>query len=139
MRFVTLDREYVVNTKSLGKQTLPANTLEVPVLESLEECVSFAGSEVAAVEVFNDAIRGTAKNGAIAIIRNAAEGSVVADVIAKAIRYARDFNFSTAKTSKKAVLEGVDRIREASEAGKLDEMSKEELLAMLTSSLGIAK
>ncbi len=138
MKFVPLDKEYAVNTKNLGKIVIPANTLEVPVLESLDECVQFAGGEPQLVEVVNDAIRGTAKNGATAIVRNAPEQSDVETILQKAVRYARDFNFSTVKTSKKAVLEGVDKIRTLSDAGNLEAMSKEEILALLSSSLGIA-
>lgn len=138
MRFVALDKEYEVNTKNLGKVKIPENTLEVPVLESLDECVQFAGGEPQLIEVVNDAIRGTAKNGAVAIVRNAPEKSVLEDILTKAARYARDFNFSTVRTSKKAVLEGVDKIRTLSEQGGLESMSKEEILALLSSNLGIA-
>lgn len=138
MRFVALDKEYEVSTKNLGKVLVPANTLEVAVMESLEECVQFAGSEAQLVDVFNDTIRGTSKNGATAIIRNAPEKSVLEEVIAKAVRFARDFNFSRVSTSKKAVLEGVDNIRKLSEQGGLENMDRDAILALLQSSLGIA-
>jgi hypothetical protein len=137
MKFVAIDKEYEIATKNHGTQKTAENFLEVPECESLEECVKFVGgSEGSVVDVFNDAIRSGAKNGALAVIRNAAEGVSLEEIFEKAKNYAKTFTFSLDRgPSKKKTLEAVDQLRELRTTGALDEMSKEDLLALLSQSL----
>lgn len=140
MIFITLERKYEVKTKNHGTVELPENTFEIPQVENLAEAVQFAGGEDALVSQYNDAIKGTAKNGATAVIRNASEGSVIADVIAKAVDYARKFTFSAdRKVSKARTLEGVETLRGLAEKGQLDSMSQSDLLALLNQTLALGK
>lgn len=137
MKYVAIDKEYEIATKNHGKQSTPENFLEVPECESLEECVKFVGgSENGVVDVFNDAIRTGAKNGALAVIRNAGEGVNLEEIFQKAKDYAKTFTFSLDRgPSKKKTLEAVDQLRELKTSGALEEMSKDDLLALLQQSL----
>jgi hypothetical protein len=137
MKYVAIDKEYEIATKNHGTQKTAENFLEVPECETLEEAVKFCGgSEASVVDVVNDAIRSGAKNGALAVIRNAAEGVSLSEVFEKAKNYARTFTFSLDRgPSKKKTLEAVDQLRELRTTGALDEMSKEDLLALLSQSL----
>lgn len=137
MKYVAIDRAYEIATKNHGKQSTPENFLEIPECENLAECISFVeGNEDDVVQVFNDAIRSGAKNGALAVIRNAGEGVNLAEIFEKAKDYAKTFTFSLNRgPSKKKTLEAVDQLRELRAAGSLDEMSKEDLLALLSQSL----
>lgn len=137
MKLVAIDKEYEVASKSHGKVETPENFFEVPECENLEEVVKFCGgSEQAVVDVINDAIRSAAKNGALAIVRNAGEGTNIDEVLAKAQNYARTFEFSLERgPSKKKTLEAVDQLRSLRTEGKLEEMSKEDLLALLNGTL----
>ena len=137
MLFLAIDREYVVATKNHGKVETPENFLEVPQCESLAECIAFVGgNEQNVIDVFNDSIRSSAKNGALATIRNAAEGVNLDEVKEKAQDYAKSFVFSLDRgPSKKKTLEAVDALRDLSQSGDLDSMSKEDLLALLAQSL----
>lgn len=137
MKFVAIDKEYEIATKNHGTQKTAENFLEVPECENLEECVKFVGgSEASVVDVFNDAIRSGAKNGALAVIRNAAEGVSLEEIYEKAKNYAKTFTFSLDRgPSKKKTLEAVDQLRSLRDEGALNEMSKEDLLALLSQSL----
>lgn len=137
MKYAAIDREYVVATKNHGKQKTVENFLEVPECQTLAECITFVeGSEDNVVQVFNDAIRSGAKNGALAVIRNAGEGVDLKEIFEKAQDYAKTFTFSLSRgPSKKKTLEAVDQLRELRNTGSLDAMSKEDLLALLSQSL----
>lgn len=138
MKFLTLDKVFKVNTKHHGKQEVPKGTFEVPQVESLEEAIEYAGGEEKLVEQYNDSIAAGAKNGATAIIRNAGEKSVLDEVIKKAIDYARTFNPATsARVGKAKILEGVETLKELNQKGDLENMSQEELLALLRSTIRI--
>lgn len=140
MIYISLDKEFEIKTKNHDTVTLPPNTFEVPQVENLPEAVQFAGSEEALVSQYNDAIRSTAKNGATAVIRNAAEGSVLAEIIAKAVAYAKNFSFSAdRKVSKARTLEGVETLRGLAEKGELEKYSQADLLALLQSTLALGK
>jgi hypothetical protein len=136
MIFLTLEKVYKVNTKNHGKQEIPANTFEVPQVESLTEAIEYAGGEEKLVEQYNEGLASGAKNGATAIIRNAGEKSVWDEIIKKAQDYARTFNPATsARVGKAKILEGVDTLRNLNESGDLANKSQEELLELLRSTL----
>lgn len=132
--YVALDKEYKVTSDVHGEVKLPENTLEVPQVETLAEAIAFVGSEQGVVDAVNDVIRTDAKNGALALIRNAAKDSVLDAIIVKAQSYAKAFSWSAERgASKKKLLEGVDVIR--AQKDNLANMSQEELLALLQSTL----
>lgn len=141
MKFITHEDPYEVTTKNHGKVTVPAGALEFPQVESLTEVVEFGGGgdETKVVELFNDLIYTRSKNGALAIIRNAPAGAEggIGSYIEKAKTYSKSYNPAAERVSKAAILEGVDKIREAKEAGTLSAMSQEELLALLENTLRI--
>lgn len=138
MIFLTLDKVFKVNTKNHGKQEIPKGTFSVPQVESLQEAIEYAGGEEKLVEQYNDSIASGAKNGATAIIRNAGEKSVLAEVIGKAVEYAKSFNPATsARVGKAKILEGVETLKELNASGELASKSQEELLELLRSTLRI--
>jgi hypothetical protein len=138
MKWIVLDKVYKVNTKNHGKQEIPKGTLSVPQVESLDEAIEYAGGEEKLVEQYNDGLASGAKNGATAIIRNAGEKSVLAEVIEKAVEYAKTFNPATsARVGKAKILEGVETLKELNASGELASKSQEELLELLRSTLRI--
>lgn len=138
MRYLAIDKEFEIATKNYGVQKLPKNTLEVPQAESVEEVISFAGGNDNLVEQYNDYVYARAKNGATAVIRNAGEGSTIEKIIEKAVSYARSFNPATErKAGKKAILEGVEKLRELKASGELAQLSQADLLAMLEATLKV--
>lgn len=134
MKFIALEKEYKVTSENHGEQKLPENTLEVPQCESLEEAIAFVGGDQGVVDAVNDVIRTDAKNGALAVIRNGSKDKTLEQLFEAAKSYARNFKWSTERgASKKAILEGAEKIRAAKD--QLAEMSKEDLLALLESTL----
>lgn len=136
MRFVVLDKVYKINTKNHGKQELPKGTLTVPQVDSIEEAQEYVGGPDKLLEQINEGLASGAKNGATAIIRNAGEKSVLEEIIAKAVEYAKSFNPATsARVGKAKILEGVDTLRELNDSGELENKSQDELLELLRSTL----
>lgn len=132
MKFITHEDAYEVSTKNHNKVTIPAKTLEFPQIESLEEGITFCGGEEKAVDLLNDVFYSRAKNGALALVRNAASDAKMPEVIEKATRYSKTYDPSQERVGKAVLLEGVDKIRELGKEG-LAKLSQEELLAMLES------
>lgn len=134
MKFITHDEAYEVTTKNHGKVTVAPKTLEFPQVDSIEEATTFCGGAEKLTELVNDILYGRSKNGALALVRNAATDAVIADAITRAAKYSKSYDPSQERVGKQALLEGVDKIRELGK-DKLKEMSQEELLALLESNL----
>lgn len=70
--------------------------VEIVTAETLEEAVNDAGGEVKLVEAYNDNKINRALTNGRNLIRNAKKGSVVADLVSKAISAVKLFSFATA-------------------------------------------
>jgi arginine utilization protein RocB len=136
MKFITHEEGYEVTTKNHGKITVPPKTLEFPQVENAQEAIQFAGGEEKLTELFNDLLYSRSKNGALALVRNVASDGKIEDAITRAAKYSKAYDPSQERTSKAELLEGVDKIRELGK-DKLKEMSQEELLALLESTLKV--
>lgn len=135
MKFITHEDAYEVTTKNHQKQTIPPGTLEFPQVDSVPEFIEFSGGEEKALTLINDLLYSRSKNGALALIRNLAADQKIEDGISKAAKYSKDYNPSTERVSKQAVLDGVDKLREMKD--QLTGMSRDDLLALLESTLKI--
>lgn len=133
MRFITHEDAYEVTTKNHGKVVVNAGTLEFPQVDSVAEFVEFCAGEEKAVTLINDLLYGRSKNGALAVVRNAASDSTPVDAVTKAAAFSKGYNPSQERTSKKDLLDNVDKIRELGKE-KLQGMTQEELVALLESS-----
>jgi len=114
---------------------LPEQEIEVEynVVESLQEAVKDAGGEPQLVDAYNDARRGRALQNGRNTYRNAAKGSVLAEVIEKVKAAVLDFSFANSQRGmgQKAKAEKVDKILEMLERGEAP--TPEQLLQMLKS------
>ena len=136
MKFIThADDAYEVTTKNHAKVTIPKGTLEFPQVESVEEAVEFAGGTEKLVEQYNDLLYSRSKNGALALVRNAAADTTPEAAIARAQKYAKEYNPSQERVSKQAVLDGVDALKAMKE--QLAGMTVEEIMKQLESTLKI--
>lgn len=135
MRFISHDEGYEVTTKNHGKIVVKENTLEFPQVDTTAEFTEFCGGEEKAVELINDLLYSRSKNGALAIVRNAAADQTPADAVSRAQQYSKGYNPAQERVSKAAVLEGVDKLRSMKD--ELKGLSQEELLALLESTLKI--
>ena len=136
MRFITHEEDaFEVSTKNHNKVVVAAGTLEFPQVDSTPEFVEFCGGEEKAVELINDLLYSRSKNGALAIVRNAAADQSVTDTIERAKNYSKSYNPAQERVSKAAVLEGVDKLRGMKD--ELRSMNQDELLALLESTLKI--
>ena len=135
MKFITHEEAYEVTTKNHNKVTVPASTLEFPQIESVAEATDFAGGEEKLVALINDLLYARSKNGALALVRNAASDVTIESAIARAATYAKEYNPSQERVSKQAVLDGVDALRGMKD--QLGSLSAEELLKLLESTLKI--
>ncbi len=135
MKFISHEDAYEVTTKNHNKVTVPANTLEFPQVEQFSEIVEFCGGEEKAVDLFNDLIYGRSKNGALAIVRNAAADTTTEDAIKRAADYAKTYNPAAERVSKQAILDGVSALAAMKE--QLAGMSAEEIMAQLEKTLRI--
>lgn len=137
MRFITHEDGFEVTAKNEihGKIVVPKNTLEFPQVDSVAEFETFAGGPEKAVDLINDLLYSRSKNGALAIVRNAAADAKIDDIIKKAQDYSKSYDPSAERVSKAAIIEGVDRLRGMKD--QLKGMSSEELLALFSDTLKI--
>lgn len=135
MRFITHEDAYEVTTKNHNKVVVKEGTLEFPQVDSIAEFTEFCGGDEKATELVNDLLYSRSKNGALAIVRNAPADQTVEDAVNRAAQYAKGYNPAQERVSKAATLDAVDKLRGMKDAMK--EMSQEELLALLESTLKI--
>lgn len=135
MRFITHEDAYEVTTKNHNKVVVKEGTLEFPQVDSIAEFTEFCGGDEKATELVNDLLYSRSKNGALAIVRNAPADQTIEDAVNRAAQYAKGYNPAQERVSKAATLDAVDKLRGMKDAMK--EMSQEELLALLESTLKI--
>lgn len=135
MKFITHDDNYEVTTKNHGKVVVEKGTLEFPQVDSTTEFVEFAGSEEKATSLINDLLYSRSKNGALALVRNAAADKDINEAIQSAATYSKEYNPAQERVSKQAVLDGVSQL--ASMKEQLASMSQADILALLEKTLKI--
>lgn len=133
MKFISHDEAYEVTTKNHGKAIVPENTLEFPQVDSVAEFVEFCAGEEKATTLINDLLYSRSKNGALALVRNAASDTTIDAAIERALQYSKSYNPSQERVSKQAVLDGVAQL--ASMKDQLQGMSKDDILALLDKTL----
>lgn len=135
MKFITHEEAYEITTKNHGKVKVEPGTLEFPQVDSIEEFVEFAGGTEKAETLINDLLYSRSKNSALAIVRNLAADQTIADGIKRAADYSKSYNPSQERVSKQVILDGVSQLSAAKD--QLQEMTKEEILALLEKTLRI--
>ena len=131
--FITHEDDYEVTTKNHGKVTVPAGTLEFPQVADIANAIIFSGGEDKLVALFNDTVYARSKNGALALVRNAAADAVIDETIQRAAQYAKTYNPAAERVSKQAVLDGVAQLSAMKD--QLSGMSQEQLLELLNKTL----
>lgn len=135
MRFITHDEAYEVTTKNHGKVVVKEGTLEFPQVDSIAEFVEFCAGEEKAVTLVNDLLYSRSKNGALALVRNAASDSNGTEAVSRAATYSKGYNPAQERVSKAAQLEGLTNLIAAKD--KLKDMSQAEIIAFLEATLKI--
>lgn len=135
MKYITHEDAYEVTTKNHAKVKVEGGTLEFPQVDSIEEFVEFSGGDEKALTLINDLLYSRAKNGALALVRNLAADQTVADGIKRAQEYSKTYNPAQERVSKQVILDGVSQLSAAKD--QLQDMSKEEILALLEKTLRI--
>lgn len=137
MKFIGHEDPFKITTKNYGEVEIPKETLKFPQVESVEEAVEFFGGPEKLVDGLNDLLYSRAKNGALALVRNAskADGATIEDAFKRAVDYAEKYNPSIERVSKQQLLEGVDILRSKKE--ELAAMSHEEIVKLLEQTLKI--
>lgn len=133
MKFFKNEDAFEVTTKNHGKVTVDAGKLEFPQVESSAEAIEFAGGEEKLVEQYNDLLYSRSKNGALALIRNAASDVTPDSAVERAIAYAKAYNPSQERVSKQATLDGVDTLRAMKD--QMIGLSAADLMALLEKTL----
>ena len=136
MRFISHEDAYEVTTKNHAKVVVDAQTLEFPQVDTLVEATEFAGGEDKLLSLINDMLYSRSKNGALALVRNAATDVTPPEAIKKAAAYSKGYNPSQERVSKQAVLDGVDQIRAIGKE-QLAGMDQAALLALIERTLKI--
>jgi hypothetical protein len=138
MKYVAVDKEYKVKTENHGDVKLPVNFFEVAQYDTLDEIIVALNGAEKVVEYLNGSFQQDALNNAKAVVRNAPEDADMDETLAKAQASARDYTPSLDRNAGKAtLLKGVENIKQIAAAQSLDNLSKDDLLALIRNNLKI--